>query len=89
MGAGEGRKNDSGAYSGDFYYERRLNRDHIHMACLRCGKNHGVRQRYFREAERAGGERLPLPDRGVAAGNWRILRGVFEVIGLFPAYRKQ
>jgi len=20
------------------YYERRLNRDHIHMACLRCGK---------------------------------------------------
>ena len=20
------------------YYERRMNRDHIHMACLRCGK---------------------------------------------------
>jgi Fe2+ or Zn2+ uptake regulation protein len=51
------------------YYERKLNRDHIHMACLRCGKI----------MEGTGGKRLPVPDRGFATGNWRVLRVLFEV----------
>ena len=29
------------------YYERKLGRDHIHMACLRCGKDRRIRQRHF------------------------------------------
>src|ERR1700691_4245514 len=42
-------------------------------------EDHGIRQRYFREAEGASGERLPVPHCGVTIGNWRILRGLFEV----------
>jgi Fe2+ or Zn2+ uptake regulation protein len=45
------------------YYERRVQRDHLHMACLRCGKI-------------AEFVRLPVPYRGIADGNWRLLRGL-------------
>ena len=55
------------------YYERKVNRDHIHMACLRCGKIMEFVSDIFEKLKAAGRKRLPLQDYGFAAGNRRIL----------------
>jgi hypothetical protein len=57
-------------------YERKLNRDHVHMACLRCGKIMAFVRPYFREAERASGKGLQLPRCGFRFGNRRLRRAV-------------
>jgi len=41
-------------------YERKLNRDHIHMAGLRCGKIMEFVSDIFEEVKGTGGERLSI-----------------------------
>ena len=56
------------------FYERRPQRDHIHMACLRCGKDHGVRERPVRPSEGSDPKGLPLPYRRHPTGSRWLLR---------------
>ena len=61
------------------YYERKLNRDHIHMACLRCGKIMEFVSDIFENLKGQVEKDCRFRNCGVAIGNRRILRGVFEV----------
>ncbi len=45
------------------FYERRPQRDHIHMACLRCGKITEFESDLFDRLKGPNPERLPLPHR--------------------------
>ena len=54
-------------------------RPHPHgLPALR--QDHGIRQRHLRKTEGTSRERLPLPDRSITPGNWRLLRVLFKVI---------
>ena len=46
---------------------------------LALWQDFGIRQRHVREVKGTGGKRLPLSDRGIAAGDRRILLRVPEI----------
>ena len=58
------------------YYERKLGRDHIHMACLRCGKIMEFVSDVFEKLKQQVEKDCRFRVAGLATGNWRVLRGV-------------
>ena len=58
------------------FYERRPQRDHIHMACLRCGKITEFESDLFDRLKGQIQTRLPLPHRGNPTGSRRLLCAV-------------
>ena len=58
------------------YYERKLNRDHIHMACLRCGKIMEFVSDIFEKLKGQVEKDCRFRIAGFAVGDWRVLLGV-------------
>ena len=56
------------------YYERKLGRDHIHMACLRCGKITEFVSKTFESLKKQLERRLPFSHPcGAARSRWVLL----------------
>ena len=58
------------------YYERKLERDHIHMACLRCGKITEFVSDSFEKLKEQVEKDCRFRVAGFAAGNGRVLLGL-------------
>jgi len=61
------------------YYERKLNRDHIHMACLRCGKISEFVSDVFEQLKQQVESDCRF--RIVVSRHWRVLQHVPEEVG--------
>ena len=63
------------------FYERRPQRDHMHMTCLRCGKVQEFESDLFDRVKGPGRARLPVSHPDCALRDWRVLRGLQKVRG--------